>query len=94
MAMRQNYWNDSNSTQVDMEKRFFQQLLIENDVFEQATINDARYFFFGLPSIIIVKGYALGFINESVKQMLDLHIRQNKQLLSSRIELKIQYQMK
>lgn len=94
MAMRQNYWNDSNSTQVDMEKRFFQQLLIENDVFEQATIDDARYFFFGLPSIIIVKGYALGFINESVKQMLDLHIQQNKQLLSSRIELKIQYQMK
>lgn len=94
MAMRQNYWNDLESAQVEMEKIFFQQLLIEHKIFEQATPEDARYFFFSLPSIIIMKGYALGFINEAVKQMLNLHIQQNRQSLSSRMELTIQYRIK
>ena len=42
MAMRQNYWNDLESAQVEMEKIFFQQLLIEHKIFEQATPEDVR----------------------------------------------------
>lgn len=91
--MRQNYWNDQNSPQVLTEKHFFQQTLAEHGIFESATLEDAKYFFFSLPSIIIVKGYALGFSDASVKKMIIDYIQQNKKILSERSTVKIQYRM-
>lgn len=91
--MRQNYWNDVLSPTVVSEKHYFQQTLTEHGVFESASIEDAKYFFFSLPSIIIVKGYALGFMDSAVKIMIAKYIHDNKQTLMHRQEIKIQFRM-
>ncbi|BCT89059.1 hypothetical protein [Acinetobacter variabilis] len=93
MAMRQNYWNDKLSSQVQQEKVFLQTTLMQQGVFSSATLEDAKYLFFSLPSIIIVKGYALGFMHETVQNLIHQHIQTNKQQLQQRSELKIQFQM-
>ncbi len=87
MAMRQNYWNDQVSGQVQQEKVFLQSTLIQHGVFSSATLDDAKYLFFGLPSIVIVKGYALGFMHDSVQHLIHQHIQTNKQQLQQRSEL-------
>ncbi len=91
MAMRHNYWNDETSAVVETEKRFFQQLLIEHGVFQTASLEDAKYFFFCLPSSIIVKGYASGFLDQNVQNMITSYIQANKLQLMKRENLKIQY---
>jgi len=78
MAMRQSYWNDNHSDAVLIEKQFFQKILIENGIFENASLDDAKYLFFSLPSVIIVKGYAHGFLHDSVKLMILKFIQDNK----------------
>jgi len=93
MAMRLNYWDDVQSHNVQQEKAFLQDMLIQQGVFQQATLEDARYLFFSLPSIVIVKGYALGFQHESVVTLIQQHIQTNIQQLQQRTELKIQFQM-
>ena len=93
MAMRENYWNSDDSIKVSQEKSALQQTLQELGIFEQASIDDAKYVFFGLPSIIIVKGYALGFMHDQVQQLIVQHIQTNRQQLQQRSPLKIQYQM-
>ena len=93
MAMRQSYWNDNHSDAVLIEKQFFQQILIENGIFENASMDDARYLFFCLPSVIIVKGYAHGFLHESVKTMILKFIQDNKTLLMKKAETKVRYRM-
>lgn len=93
LAMRQNYWGDEQSQQVQSEKQYFLQLLNEHQIFEQATLEDAKYVFFALPSIIIVKGYALGFMNKLVKNMILEYILANKSQLSARQEMKIQFRV-
>lgn len=93
MAMRENYWNSDDSIKVSQEKSALQQTLQELGIFEQASIDDAKYVFFGLPSIIIVKGYALGFMHDQVQQLIIQHIQTNRQQLQQRSPLKIQYQM-
>ncbi|MCX0338316.1 hypothetical protein [Acinetobacter radioresistens] len=91
LAMRQSYWNDEQSVKVQHEKLFFQQVLAEYHIFTEPNLEDARYFFFTLPSIIIVKGYALGFMHESVKALIIQHLIRNKTLLNQRHSLKVQY---
>lgn len=93
MAMRQNYWNDTDSSQVNLEKTELTKMLTEYGIFEHPSLEDTKYFFFSLPSIIIVKGYALGFSHDSVKEMITQFIEQNKMLLKQRSELKIAYRM-
>ncbi len=93
MAMRQNYWKDETSPNVQVEKQFFQYALTEHGVFDTATLDDARYFFFTLPSIIIVKGYALGFLDQTVKQMIFMYIEANKSELMKYHDVKIQFHM-
>lgn len=93
MAMRKNYWDDEQSEQVQSEKQYFQQMLSEYQVFEQATLDDAKYVFFALPSIIIVKGYALGFMSTLVKTMILEFILTNKTQLSTRQVMKIQFRV-
>lgn len=93
MAMRQSYWNDNHSDAVLIEKQFFQQILIENGIFENASMDDAKYLFFCLPSVIIVKGYAHGFLHEPVKTMILKFIQDNKTLLMKKAETKVQYRM-
>lgn len=93
MAMRENYWNSDDSIKVSQEKSALQQTLQALGVFEQPSLDDAKYVFFGLPSIIIVKGYALGFMHDQVQQLIVQHIQTNKQQLQQRSALKIQYQM-
>lgn len=93
MAMRKNYWDDEHSEQVQSEKQYFQQMLSEYQVFEQATLDDAKYVFFALPSIIIVKGYALGFMSTLVKTMILEFILTNKTQLSTRQVMKIQFRV-
>ena len=87
------YWDDVQSHNVQQEKAFLQDMLIQQGVFQQATLEDARYLFFSLPSIVIVKGYALGFQHESVITLIQQHIQTNIQQLQQRTELKIQFQM-
>lgn len=91
MAMRLNYWNEAHSEKVAHEKNFLQRILAENHIFQPATLDDAKYLFFSLPSIIIVKGYAVGFSDESVKIMIEQFILKNKSSLISRSGLKIEY---
>ncbi|MCU4415801.1 hypothetical protein [Acinetobacter bereziniae] len=93
MAMRQSWWNDESTATVKAEKQFFQQTLSEKGVYEAPSLEDVKYFFFSLPSIIIVKGYALGFTNQQVKDMISQHIEVNRQTLSARNEIKIQFRM-
>ena len=93
MAMRQNYWNDTASVQVESEKQFFQQTLIEQHIYTAPSEDDAKYLFFSLPSIIIVKGYALGFKHDSVQAMIFKHIQDNKTVLKQKSDIKIQFRM-
>ncbi|MDK1683220.1 hypothetical protein [Acinetobacter terrestris] len=93
MAMRQNYWNDTDSAQVANEKQFFQQTLIEHQIYTTPSEDDAKYLFFSLPSIIIVKGYALGFKHDSVQAMIFKHIQDNKTVLQQKSDIKIQFRM-
>ncbi len=93
MAMRENYWNDEQSQHVQIEKQFLQQTLIQQGVFQTPTPEDVKYFFFALPSIVIVKGYALGFQHAQVKSMIEKFIQQNKNRLAQRELLKVQFRM-
>lgn len=93
MAMRKNYWNDDVSERVRHEKIDFQNLLNELNIYVDANEDDAKFLFFSLPSIVIVKGYALGFSHDSVRQLITQHIKTNKQQLQQKSTLKIQYQM-
>jgi len=93
MAMRQTWWNDEFSPAVQAEKQFFYSILTKQGIYEAPSLDDVKYFFFGLPSIIIVKGYALGFTNQQVQDMIHQHIQSNKHTLSARKEIKIQFRM-
>ena len=92
MAMRHRYWDES-SDHVQNEKQFLQQTLIEQGIFSQATLEDVKYFFYTLPSIVIVKAHALGFMHETVQQMLLQHIQANRLDLMQKTELKIRFKM-
>ncbi|ENX47986.1 MAG TPA: hypothetical protein DIT34_13925 [Acinetobacter ursingii] len=92
-AMRENYWNDVDSGHVKAEKQYFCDALNSHGVFEDASLEDAKYFFFTLPSIIIVKGYALGFMHRSVQAMIDQHILSHVNQLKMRESLKIKFRM-
>ncbi|OTG63532.1 hypothetical protein B9T25_13635 [Acinetobacter sp. ANC 4470] len=93
MAMRQNYWNDTLSTQVLHEKKFFQEILIQHGIYTTTTEDDAKYLFFSLPSIIIVKGYSLGFQHDAVQAMIFQHIQDNETMLKQKSDIKIQFNM-
>lgn len=93
MAMRHHYWYETDSSKVMLEKQFLQQLLIDLDIYPHASLRDAEYLFFSLPSIIIVKAYALGFQDELVKAMLLEFIDHNRQILQQKGQIKVQYRM-
>ncbi|WP_353170715.1 hypothetical protein [Acinetobacter rudis] len=93
LAMRQSYWGDEHSERVQSEKQYFQQLLNEYQIFTEASVDDAKYFFFSLPSIIIVKGYALGFTNQLVKNMILDFVHAHKVQLSQRQIMKIKFRI-
>ena len=93
MAMRHNYWDDESSPTVQEEKIFLRNTLIEEGIFKNATLDDTRYFFFTLPSIIIVKAHALGFHHSHVKRMLIKHIHTNRAALMRKSSLKIQFKI-
>lgn len=93
LAMRQNYWGDEHSERVQNEKQYFQQLLNEFQIFSEASLEDAKYFFFALPSIIIVKGYALGFTNQLVKNMILDFMTTHREQLSQRQIMKIKFRI-
>ena len=93
MAIRYNYWNDTLSNNVKVEKKFFQTILNEQHIYSDASLEDAKYLFFNLPSIIIVKGYSMGFQNDFVKDMIIEFIDKNKLLLQNKSILKVQYRM-
>ena len=93
MAMRHNYWDDESSPTVQEEKIFLRNTLIEEGIFKNATLDDTRYFFFTLPSIIIVKAHALGFDHSHVKCMLIKHIHTNRAALMRKSSLKIQFKI-
>ena len=91
--MRQNYWDDESSPSVQEEKIFLRNTLIEEGIFKDATLDDTNYFFFTLPSIIIVKAHALGFHHSHVKRMLIAHIHTNRAALMRKSTLKIQFRI-
>ncbi|AOA58095.1 hypothetical protein [Acinetobacter larvae] len=92
-AIRQRYWHDETNPDVLIEKNFLQQLLREQSIFAAPSLEDAKYLFFALPSIIIVKGYALGFLHDTVKNMIINYIQDHKQQLMLRQSLKVQYRL-
>ena len=91
--MRQRYWNDNQSPHVQVEKQFLLNLLIEQQIFDDANLDDAKYLFFHLPSVIIVKGYALGFQHQHVIQMIEQFISIHFDSLQQRQTFKIQYRI-
>lgn len=91
--MRHNYWDDESSPTVQEEKIFLRNTLIEEGIFKNATLDDTKYFFFTLPSIIIVKAHALGFQHSHVKRMLIKHIHTNRAALMRKSALKIQFKI-
>jgi len=93
MAIRKNYWNDTLSSSVKDEKKFLQELLNEFNIYTDASVDDAKYLFFILPSIIIVKGYSTGFQDPIVKEMILTFILKNKESLQSKSLSKIQYHL-
>ncbi|MFW1939679.1 hypothetical protein [Acinetobacter junii] len=93
MAMRQSYWDDESSSTVQAEKQFLRDTLVEEGIFENATLDDTKYFFFTLPSIIIVKAHALGFHHSIIKRMLIKHIHTNRAALMRKSALKIQFKI-
>ncbi len=60
MAMRQNYWNDQASSQVQQEKVFLQSTLMQHGVFTDATLDDAKYLFFWLAKYCDCKRLCFG----------------------------------
>ena len=93
LAMRQQYWSDEQSEQVQQEKAYFCALLHELEVYPNASLQDAQYLFFNLPSIVIVKGYALGFRDGQVYELIVRFIQQYKTQLMQKSCVKIQYKM-
>lgn len=93
LAIRQSYWMDQQSEKVQTEKQYFQELLSSQGIFVSPTLEDAKYVFFSLPSIIIVKGYALGFMSQVVQELIIGFIHANKADLAARKTLKIQYHL-
>lgn len=92
MAMRKHYWNDS-SVRVQQEKQAFKHLLERQQIFPDMQEEDLKYFFFSLPSQVIVKGYALGFTHERVQDMILQHITENKTRLEKRELFKVKYRI-
>lgn len=93
LAMRERYWNDQHSEEVQQEKKFLRDTLLRYEVFPNPDLNDVKYVFFALPSIVIVKGYALGFQHVQVQSMIEQFIAENKNRLAQREPVKIQFRM-
>lgn len=91
MAMRERYWEDQHSPHVLNEKTFFQHTLLEENIYSNPTLDDAKFLFFNLPSIIIVKGYALGFCHQEVKRLIIEFIDEHKTELQNKAAIKIKY---
>lgn len=92
-AMRERYWSDEESSKVSAEKREFCQILQDAKLFQHPSLEDAKYVFFNLPSIIIIKGYALGFSHPTVKNMILHYISSHAQSLRARDTLKVKFRM-
>ena len=90
MAIRKNYWCDD-SLKVQQEKTYLKSLLEQQHIFSNMQESDLEYFFFSLPSEVIVKGYALGFMHQRVKDMLLQYMLENKSRLAKREVLKVKY---
>ncbi|MFT4021542.1 MAG: hypothetical protein QM666_08520 [Acinetobacter sp.] len=90
MAMRNQYWQD-NSLRAQQEKAQLKIFLSHTQLFEQVGESELKYFFYCLPSAIIMKGYALGFNHPKVIHVMKKYIIQNKSLLKCKAEIKIQY---
>lgn len=93
IAMRENYWNDEQSQDVQREKLFLRETLLKNGVFQDPSLDDVKYVFFALPSIVIVKGYALGFQHNQIKTMIEQFIEENKTCLAQRQPVKIKFRL-
>lgn len=93
LAMRHNYWHADDSEQVALEKQSLQMILSEYGVYEQASLEDAKYLFFSLPSDIIVKGYAMGFCHQRIQSMIIHYIQQHKTRLQTKQPIKIQFRL-
>lgn len=93
MAMRQNYWDDALTPRVKAEKVFFQQLLIDMRIFEDASLEDAKSLFFSLPSIILIKGYAKGFNTPPIQALIEKHIEMHRAELQQKFDVKIKFRV-
>ena len=93
MAMRQNYWDDAHTPRVHDEKVFFQRLLNDLGIFENASLDDAKSLFFSLPSIILIKGYAKGFTEPSIQQLITQHIELHRHELQQKFDVKIKFRV-
>ena len=88
MAIRERYWQEDNARTAE-EKQAFIQLLQQQGIFEVASLDDAKYLFFSLPSNIILQGHAFGFNHPEVRILMKQYIQRHKSQLTQRRTLKI-----
>ena len=93
MAIRNKFWNEDPSIRVVSEKQFLRDFLTQHQIFENTSLEDVKYFFYCLPSIIIVKAYGLGFLHESVITLMQQFVQQHHEQLSSRADFQIKFNL-
>lgn len=92
MAMRVRYWHE-NSLEVQRDKQQLKIFLEQQCLFAQVSEKELQYFFFSLPSNIIIKAHALGFGHHQVMEMMMTYIAAHQQQLQNKEELKIKYRI-
>ncbi|MEB3753857.1 hypothetical protein [Acinetobacter sp. MD2(2019)] len=90
MAMRLRYWQE-NSASVQQDKQDLKKFLIAQQLFADVSEQDLHYFFFSLPSQIIIKAHALGFSHHHVVQMMQSYVADHQIQLKNKQSMKIKY---
>lgn len=92
MAMRVRYWHEDSLT-VKQNKQQLKVFLEQQQVFAHVSEQELHYFFFSLPSSIIMKAHTLGFADQQVIEMMTTYIAEHQQQLRNKEELKIKYRI-
>ncbi|MEB3766577.1 hypothetical protein [Acinetobacter sp. MD2] len=92
MAMRLRYWQEA-SISVQNNKQSLKVFLEQQQLFSQVSEDELEYFFFSLPSHVVMRAHSLGFDHHQVMAMMTTHIATHRQQLSCRKDIKIKYRL-
>ena len=90
--MRVRYWHEDTLT-VKQEKQQLKLFLDQQSLFDLVSDQELKYFFFSLPSSIVMKAHTLGFAHHQVIEMMMTYINAHQQQLKNKQELKIKYRV-